>query len=108
MRPREDIVRALRCSATYNKAVDCTGCPYLMEETLTEDMAQIVGDKLWMSCDCDQIALDAAEVLETDAKTISALIDNREYYVRKCEELESQVPRHNYVPPEEGAENDEA
>lgn len=108
MRAREDIVRALRCSATYNEAVDCTGCPYLMEETLTEDMAQIVGDKLWMSCDCDRMALDAAEMLEEDIRTISALIDDRKYYMEKYEELKSQVPRHNYVLPEEGAEDDEA
>lgn len=108
MRAREDIVRALRCSATYSEAMDCTGCPYLLEETLTEDVAQIVGDKLWMSCDVDQIALDAAEVLETDARTISALIDDREYYVRKCEELKNQVPQHNCVPPEGGAEEDDA
>lgn len=108
MRAREDIIRALRCSATYNEAVNCTGCPYLMEETLTEDAAQIVGDKLWMSCDCDRMAIDAAEMLEVDTKTISALIDDRKYYVEKYEKLESRVPRHNCVPPEEGAEEDEA
>ena len=67
MKAREDIIRALRCSATYSEAVDCTGCPYLLEETLTEDVAQIVGDKLWMSCDVDQIALDAANMLEKGA-----------------------------------------
>ena len=108
MKGREDIVRALRCSATVHETVDCTGCPYLLEETVPEDMAEIVGDKLWLSCDVDQIALDAAEVLETDARTISALIDDRKYYMEKCEELESQAPRHNYVPPEGGAEDDEA
>ena len=108
MKWREDIVRALRCSATVHETVDCTGCPYLLEETVPEDMAEIVGDKLWLSCDVDQIALDAAEVLETDTRTISALIDDRKRYMEKCEELESQAPRHNYVPPEGGAEDDEA
>lgn len=108
MRAREDIIRALRCSATYNEAVNCTGCPYLMEETLTEDAAQIVGDKLWMSCDCDRMAIDAAEMLEVDTKTISALIEDRKYYMEKYEELKNQVPQYDYVPPEEGAEDDEA
>lgn len=100
MRAREDIVRALRCSATYNEAVDCTGCPYLLEAS--------VEDEPWLSCDVDQIALDAAEMLETDARTITALIDDRKYYMEKYEELKNQVPRHNYVPPEGGAEDDEA
>lgn len=100
MRVREDIIRALRCSANYQEAVDCTGCPYLLEE--------VVEGETWINCDVDQIALDAAEVLETDARTISALVDDREYYVRKCEELKSQVPRHNYVPLEGGAQDDEA
>ena len=100
MRAREEIARALRCSASCGDPLDCTGCPYLLE-------ASVEGEP-WLSCDVDQIALDAAEVLETDARTISALIDDREYYVRKCEELKSQVPRHNYAPPEGGAEDDEA
>lgn len=108
MRAREDIVRALRCSATYNEAVDCTGCPYLLEETLTEDEAQIVGDKLRMSCDCDRMAMDAAEMLETDARTISALIEDRKNCMERYEKLKSLVPLYDYVPPEEGAEDDEA
>lgn len=101
-------MRALRCSATYNEAVDCTGCPYLMEETLTEDEAQIVGDKLWMSCDCDRMAMDAAEMLEADTKTISALIEDRKNWMERYEKLKSLVPLYNYVPPEEGAEDDES
>ena len=107
MRAREDIVRALRCSVSTGDK-DCTGCPYLMEETLTEAMAEIVGDKLWMSCDLDQMAMDAAERLEADTKTISALIEDRKYYVEKYETLKSLVPLYDYVPPEEGAEDDEA
>ena len=108
MRAREDIVLALRCSATCGEPLDCTGCPYLMEETLTEDAAQIVGGELWLSCDCDRMAMDAAEMLEADARTISALIDDRKYYMEKYEELESQVPQYNYMPPEEGMEDDES
>lgn len=108
MRAREDIVRALRCSASCGEPLDCTGCPYLLEETLTEDKAEALGSKLWLSCDTDQIALDAAERLEADTKTISALIDDRKYCMEKYEKLKSLVPLYDYVPPEEGAEDDEA
>ena len=107
MKVREDIVRALHCSASMGDR-DCTGCPYLLEETLTEAVAEIVGSETWQTCGTDQMAMDAAEMLETDARTISALIEDRKYYMEKYEELESQVPRHNYVPPEGGAEDDEA
>lgn len=108
MRAREDIVLALRCSATVHETVDCTDCPYLLEETVPEDMAEALGSKLLLSCDTDQIALDAAEMLEADTETISALIDDRKYYVEKYEKLKSLVPRHNFVPPEEGADDDGA
>lgn len=93
-------MRGLRCTATFAEGVDCTGCPYLLEEELE-------GGK-WPACDVDQIALDAAERLEADTETISALIDDRKYYMEKYEKLKSRVPRHNCVPPEEGAEEDEA
>lgn len=100
-------MRALRCSASTGDK-DCTGCPYLLEETLTEAMAEIVGSETRKTCGTDQMALDAAEMLETDAKTISALIEDRKYYMEKYEKLKSLVPRHNCVPPEEGADDDEA
>lgn len=111
MRVRKDIVRALRCTATVHETVDCTGCPYLLEETVPEDMAEALGSKLRLSCDTDQVALDAAEMLETDKRTISALTEDRKrcmdmekYYMEKCEELESQVP----LEEEGGAGDDEA
>lgn len=107
MRAREDIVRALRCSASTGDK-DCTGCPYLLEETVPEDMAEALGSKLLLICDVDQIALDAAEMLEADTETISALIDDRKYYMEKYEGLKSRVPLYNFVPPEEGADDDEA
>ena len=100
MKAREDIVRALRCCATYSEAVDCTGCPYLLEE--------VVEGETWISCDVDQIALDAAEMLEADTETILALIDDRKYCMEKHEKLKSLVPLYDYVPPEKGAEDDEA
>ena len=108
MRAREDIIRALRCTATAHETVDCTDCPYLLEGTVPEDMAEALGSKLWLTCDPDQVALDAAEMLEADTKTISALIEDRKYCMEKYEKLKSLVPRHNCVPPEEGADDDEA
>lgn len=107
MRTRNEIVLALRCSASTEDK-DCTGCPYLLEETLTEAMAEIVGSETWQTCGADQMAIDAADMLEADKETISALVEDRKYYMEKYEELKNQVPRHNYVPPEEGAEEDEA
>lgn len=108
MRAREDIVRALRCCATCGEPLDCTGCPYLLEETVPEDMEEALGSKLWLSCDADQIELDAAEMLEADTETISALIEDRKNWMERYEKLKSLVPLYDYVPPEEGAEDDEA
>ena len=99
MRAREDIVRGLRCSASTGDK-DCTGCPYRIR-------GEFEGFT-WESCDCDRMAVDAAERLEADTETISALIEDRKYYVEKYEGLKRRVLRHNCVPPEEGAEDDEA
>lgn len=85
-------MRALRCSATCGEPLDCTGCPYLLEETVPEDMAEALGSKLFLSCDVDQVALDAAEMLETDARTISALIEDRKNWMERYEKLKSRVP----------------
>lgn len=68
MSTRSEIIQALRCSATVHETVDCTDCPYLLEETVPEDMAEALGSKLWLSCDTDQIGLDAADLLERDGK----------------------------------------
>lgn len=101
MRAREEIVWGLRCSATCGEPLDCTGCPYLLEYK-DKDVVLIQ--------DCNAVAIfrDAAEMLETDARTISALIEDRKNCMERYEKLKSLVPRHNCVPPEEGAEEDEA
>lgn len=101
MRAREDIVRALRCSATCGEPLDCTGCPYLLENK-DEDGVHI------QDCNAEAIFRDAVEMLENDKRTISALIDDRKYCMEKYEKLKSLVPLYDYVPPEEGAEKDEA
>ena len=84
MRARKDIVLALRCSATYGEAVDCTGCPYLLE-------ASVEGES-WLSCDVDQIALDAAEMLRQDGEEAGRL-ENKNWvcdFDREwCEQRES-------------------
>lgn len=74
MRVREDIVRALRCSASTGDK-DCTGCPYLLEDK-DEDGVHI------QDCNAESIIRDAIEMLEN--------------------ELKSLVPLYDYVPPKEG------
>lgn len=53
----EGIVRSLRCSSQVpGPQLDCRTCPYHMEETV--DGVDYAG------CDCDRIAVDAADRLE--------------------------------------------
>ena len=101
MRAREDIVRGLRYCAASGEPLDCTGCPYLLEDK-DEDGVHI------QDCNAEAIFRDAIEMLETDEKTISALIEDRKNCVERYERLKSLVPLYDYVPPEEGAEDDEA
>ena len=92
-------MRALRCRVG-GKPDFRPDCPYL-QNGLSENG--------WCRrCDADQVILDAAEMLETDARTISALIEDRKNWMEKYEKLKSLVPLYDYVPPEEGAEDDEA
>lgn len=99
MRAREDIIRALRCRVG-GKPDFRPDCPYL-QNGLSENG--------WCRrCDADQVILDAAEMLETDARTISALVEDRNNCAERYEKLKSLVPLYDYVPPEEGAEDDEA
>lgn len=100
MRAREDIVRALRCSASTGDK-DCTGCPYLLEDK-DEDGVHI------QDCNAEAIFRDAIEMLENDKRTISALIEDRKNWMERYEKLKSLVPLYDYVPPEEGADDDEA
>lgn len=66
MRAREDIVRALRCSASTGDK-DCTGCPYRIR-------GEFEGFT-WESCDCDRMAVDAADMLEKD-ETYSGVLQD--------------------------------
>lgn len=99
MRAREEIIRALRCRVG-GKPDFRPDCPYL-QNGLSENG--------WCRrCDADQVILDAAERLEADTRTISALIEDRKYCMERYEKLKSLVSLYDYVPPEEGAEDDEA
>lgn len=99
MRGREDIVRALRCRVS-GKPDFRSDCPYLQN---------VLSENGWCRrCDADQVILDAAEMLEIDARTISALAEDRKYCMERYEKLKSLVPLYDYVPPEEGEEEDEA
>lgn len=101
MRAREDIIRALRCIGTVHETVDCTDCPYLLEDK-DEDGVRI------QDCNTEAIFRDAIEMLEQDKRTISALIEDRKNCMERYEKLKSLVPLYDYVPPEEGAEDDES
>lgn len=99
MRAREDIVRALRCRVS-GKPDFRPDCPYLQNG---------LSERGWCRrCDANQVILDAAEMLEIDARTISALIEDRKNWMERYEKLKSLVPLYDYVPPEEGADDDEA
>lgn len=63
---REEIVRGLRCSATCGEPLDCTGCPYLLEDK-DEDGVRI------QDCNADRIFENAADLLENDRSQILAL-----------------------------------
>lgn len=66
-----ELVMALRCSATpIEEGHSCVGCPYRLLEKI-EDTTIILpndllidGEPYWESCDCDEMAMDAAEVIE--------------------------------------------
>ena len=63
---REEIVRGLRCSATCGEPLDCTGCPYLLEDK-DEDGVRI------QDCNADRIFENAADLLENDWSQVLAL-----------------------------------
>lgn len=88
MRAREDIVRALRCRVS-GKPDFRPDCPYLQNG---------LSERGWCRrCDANQVILDAAEMLEADTKTISALVEDRKYYMEKYEELKNGYSTNDVV-----------
>lgn len=73
---RKELIKALRCSASVPpKGHSCKGCPYRLLEEVDENIPvkadiEINGTKYWESCDCDQIASDAAYMLEKECECI--------------------------------------
>lgn len=61
---REEIVRGLRCSGSTGEK-KCGGCPWRVRED--------VEGQDWWDCNVDQMALDAADLLENDRSQILAL-----------------------------------
>lgn len=64
------LVKALRCSASpYTGKEKCAECQYRLLEEVKDDLpipydVEIDEKHYWQSCDCDKIAIDAAEMLE--------------------------------------------
>lgn len=59
------LIAALRCSATVPaEKQDCSNCPYFQREQLPEALWAKLKTEYWDGCDCDRIALDAADRLE--------------------------------------------
>ena len=61
---REEIARGLRCSASTGEK-KCSGCPWRVRED--------VEGQDWWDCNVDQMALDAADLLENDRSQVLAL-----------------------------------
>lgn len=62
----EEVVRALRCSSTAGgQNFPCKDCRYLIKEPIPQEIIKWAkGEEYWATCDCDRIALDAADLLE--------------------------------------------
>jgi len=66
------IIEALRCTATPGcKERDCIGCKWHTVEWVDEHPnipiiadCEINGRKAWIGCDCDRIALEAANLIQ--------------------------------------------
>ena len=61
---REEIARGLRCSASTGEK-DCEKCPWGIREEFEGGV--------WESCDCDRMAVEAADLLENDGSQVLAL-----------------------------------
>lgn len=71
---REEIARGLRCSASTGDK-DCGKCPWGIREEFEGGV--------WESCDCDRMAVEAADLLENDWSQILAL--QRELALRQAQ-----------------------
>ena len=87
----EEIVKALRCSASPWDGKDeekaCKDCPYLTKEVPPEELkfAANKTDGMVWGCDCDRIALDAASRLEELKDKFAALAEGAAMAVEMLE-----------------------
>ena len=71
---RGEIARGLRCSASTGEK-DCGKCPWGIREEFEGGV--------WESCDCDRMAVEAADLLENDGSQVLAL--RRELALRQAQ-----------------------
>lgn len=94
------LIKALRCSASPGHG-DCMNCEYrLLEEVepkipVKSDI-EMYGKQYWLSCDCDRIVLEAADVIEEMSSTeyINFLISLVDDYIRR---KAAETPNINYA-----------
>lgn len=76
----EELVKALRCTATPGPTGDCEMCPYYRRENLNDELKEKLGTDTWTSCDIDKVGMDAADQIERDQKEIAELKAKVEQY----------------------------
>lgn len=62
-----EIIKALRRSSSVVPNRECGKCAYFYRDEPSPEIAEQYGavpDYCWESCDCDRIALDAADMIE--------------------------------------------
>lgn len=80
MKTLNEIIKALRCSGTPRPKYDCDNCPYRRLEKVQdgipiEEDVIIDGEKYWEGCDCEKIAIDAADLLEKIQRNMESNIN---------------------------------
>lgn len=93
MKTLNEIIKALRCSGTPRPKYDCDNCPYRRLEKVQdgipiEEDVIIDGEKNWEGCDCEKIAIDAADLLEKIQRNMESDIN---FLKRKKEEAEENA-----------------
>ena len=91
-----ELVKALRCSAQIpSNEEQCAGCPYFVLETPSEDDVKELGlepEWKWKSCNVDQMALDAADLIEKQAVEIRELRNSLAVFGQANAALRDKVP----------------
>lgn len=91
-----ELIKALRCSAQIpSNEEQCAGCPYFVLETPSEDDVKELGlepEWKWKSCNVDQMALDAADLIEKQAVEIRELRNSLAVFGQANAALRDKVP----------------